>query len=245
MEKLELSTIFDLIKNNEEIGLELIYKNYYRYIYSVAYSVLNNEEDVKEIIQIILIKLNSLAKDKFPSKGYSSWFYTLIKNEALMYKRSLKETITIDEFNFTYENKELKDLIDLEAYYSLIKNLNATQQEVVTLKIVGEMSHKEIAHALNKPIGTIQWIYNTSIKQLKLILSTLSAFIVMTGLNIIYELQKQVNTKVVPELYYSSDVVVSTNNIEFNSINISIVLLIVFITSFIFIYIKGANFKFK
>ena len=66
----------------------------------------------------------------------------------------------------------------MDSYYSMIKGLNDEQRQVVTLKVLGGYTHKEISKMLGKPIGTIQWIYNTSVKKLKIMLSSILIFII-------------------------------------------------------------------
>ncbi|MBR2442035.1 MAG: hypothetical protein IKB20_03115 [Clostridia bacterium] len=69
----------------------------------------------------------------------------------------------------------------MDMYYSMIKGLKDEQQQVVTLKVLGGYTHKEISVMLGKPIGTIQWIYNTSVKKLRIVLSSILIFIAMTS----------------------------------------------------------------
>ena len=52
------------------------------------------------------------------------------------------------------------------------------EKEIISLKILSNLSFKEIAKLLNKPTGTIKWIYYKSINTLKLLLSNLAMFII-------------------------------------------------------------------
>lgn len=56
------------------------------------------------------------------------------------------------------------------------------------MKVLGGLSHKEISNILQKPIGTIQWTYNTSIKKLRIALSAMAAFVFMLGTGFIFKL---------------------------------------------------------
>ena len=40
-------------------------------------------------------------------------------------------------------------------------------KEIVSLKIIGDLKFREIAEIVNKPLGTVLWIYNKAIKYLK------------------------------------------------------------------------------
>ena len=47
------------------------------------------------------------------------------------------------------------------------KILNSEELEIVLLYVVSGYKHREIAKILDKPLGTILWSYNNSIKKLK------------------------------------------------------------------------------
>jgi RNA polymerase sigma-70 factor, ECF subfamily len=49
----------------------------------------------------------------------------------------------------------------------MIEMLNQDQRSVVLLKIVDNMKFKEIAKVLDKPLGTVLWIYQEALKVLK------------------------------------------------------------------------------
>ena len=72
------------------------------------------------------------------------------------------------------------------SFDEMIEPLNETQKEVVSLKLYSGLTHKEIGKLLNKPIGTVQWIFNTSIKRLRKILLTsviLSGVLLISGVS--------------------------------------------------------------
>ena len=55
-------------------------------------------------------------------------------------------------------------------FNNLIKNLPQKQQEILSLKIVSNLSFKEIANILNMKIPTVQWHYYKSLNTIKLLL---------------------------------------------------------------------------
>jgi len=190
MNTIKIDTIFDLIKNKEPRGLELLYEHYFRIMYGVAYSITGNDELSKDAVQNTLIKLFSLEPHKFPKAHALTWLYSVVKNETLMLLRKEKHFIDISTIaeKLPVVDKSIEDFADMENYYSLISSLNEKQQQIVTLKVLGGMSHKEISHMLQEPIGTIQWTYNMSIKKLRVALSTMAAFVIMLGTGFVYKL---------------------------------------------------------
>jgi RNA polymerase sigma-70 factor (ECF subfamily) len=190
MDTIKIDTIFDLIQNKEPCGLELLYEQYFRTMYGVAFSITGDDELSKDAVQNTLIKLFSLQPHKFPKAHALTWLYSVVKNETLMLLRKEKHSIDISTIaeKLPAVDKSIEDFADMENYYSLISSLNEKQQQIVTLKVLGGMSHKEISNMLQKPIGTIQWTYNMSIKKLRVALSTMAAFAIMLGTGFVYKL---------------------------------------------------------
>lgn len=158
MNTVKIETIFDLMKNKEPRGFELLYEQHFRIMYGIAYSITGNDELSKDAVQNTLIKLFGLEPHKFPKTHELTWLYTVVKNEALMLLRKEKPVVDISAVagKLPVIDKSIEDFADMENYYSLISSLNENQKQVVTLKVLGGLSHKEISRMLQKPIGTIQ-----------------------------------------------------------------------------------------
>ena len=214
MNSVKIETIFDLIENKESRGFELLYEQYFRIMYGIAYSVTGNDELSKDAVQNTLIKLFGLDQHKFPKEHPLTWLYVVVKNEALMLLRKEKPTVDISGVveKLPVFDKGIEDFADMENYYDLISSLNEKQKQIVTLKVLGGMSHKEITQMLQKPIGTIQWIYNTSIKKLRVVLSAMAAFVIMLGTGFIYKLIRALNTQYIdiPEMEMEPPVSIPT-----------------------------------
>lgn len=84
MHTVKIETIFDLMKNKEPRGFELLYEHHFRMMYGIAYSVTSNDELSKDAVQNALIKLFKLDHHKFPKSHELSWLYVVVKNEALI-----------------------------------------------------------------------------------------------------------------------------------------------------------------
>lgn len=179
MNKKLVSEIFNVLKNNRERGLELIEKHIRKTIYGVAFSYTKDHQLSEDIIQDVYMKLHNLDSVFLPSKSELSWLYTVTKNISLKYldkrnKYSLKDEIDSYESNDkVFEDDTFNDMID---------NLSDIQKEIISLKIRSDLTHKEIGQLLNKPPGTIQWLYSVSLKQLRKTLVTLTLLLGVTGL---------------------------------------------------------------
>lgn len=189
MDKQEIKEILSLIKSKKPQGFELLYNKYFRFMFGVAYSVLNNDNDSYDVIQNVMIRLYMLEEKLFPTDHEISWLQTVIKNEALMHLRKEKPTIPIEDyFELPVQEQRIEDFVDMDAFQSLLSPLNEKQKKIITMKILGDMTHKEISNFLSMPTGTVQWIYNTSIKKLRNTLTALTCFVLGFGGAFVYQL---------------------------------------------------------
>jgi len=175
----ELKELFIEIKYGNDIGFEKLYKRYRKLVYAIVFSILKNKQDSEDIVQVVFTKIYSIDKNKLPVKNEASWLYSVTKNETLNFLKKRKEYISLDDiYEIPDNNNELTKLIDQDNYNRLISKLDSIEKEIVSLKILANLSFEEIGKLLNKPTGTIKWKYYKSINTLKLLLSNLSMFIV-------------------------------------------------------------------
>lgn len=178
--KTELHQIFlELKENKQEYVFNELYNKCGKLVYKIAFSIVKNKESSEDIRQIVFLKMWKMPQDSLPTKYEASWLYTLTKNETLNYIRKQKNEVSLDEIYYiANEDKELSGIIDRETYNKIISRLGEKEQEIVSLKILANLSFKEISQILKEPIGTIQWRYYKGVHSLRIVLSNLSMFII-------------------------------------------------------------------
>lgn len=236
--QITVTEIFDLLRSGQQHdGVELLYKNHYNKMYGVAFSIVKKEDVSQDIVHNVIYKLMLLETSKFPASNELTWLYKVVKNEALMFLRSNRTPlISLEDVKEPIsEDRDIHDFVDMESYYSMVKGLKDEQQQVVTLKVLGGYTHKEISVMLGKPIGTIQWIYNTSVKKLKVMLSSIILAIFVSAFGFVERLTNYIEQlKAVPEIPGQ------TVHIPFDYfIVIFAVIFAVLISLFTIIYIKS------
>ncbi len=183
IDKEELHAIFNGIANDDETQFNLLYERYNKLVYQVAFSILKNRENSEDVAQKVFLKIWKLDKVKLPTCNEASWLYSLSKNETLNYLRTKKEEVDIEDIYYIVEeNEELDKLIDKDTYNRTISRLNSDEQEIVSLKVLSNLSFREIAQILNIPMGTAQWKYYKSINNLKMLITNLGMFIISIGI---------------------------------------------------------------
>ena len=200
MEKInvrELKELFIEIKYGNKIAFEKLYNNYNKLIYSIAYSILKNKQDAEDVVQIVFEKLYLIDKEKLPNRNESSWLYSITKNETINYLKRNKNNIDLDSiYNIEDDNNEINKIIDQDSYNRLISKLNNKEKEIISLKIISNLSFEEIGKLLKEPTGTIKWKYYKAVNTLKILLSNLGMFIITFVIGIKTLFSKKASDKV-------------------------------------------------
>ena len=178
-ERNKINELFEEFKNGNKEVLEEIYNKYQKTIYGIAFSILKNKDDSEDIVQSVFIKIHTLENSKLPKENVASWLYTLTKNEALQFLRKQKNNIDLDSiYDLADNNNDIDKLINKETYNKLISKLSPKEKEIVSLKIISNLSFEEISQLLGEKTATIKWRYYKSIYALRLLLSNLTMSIV-------------------------------------------------------------------
>lgn len=185
--KKDIKILFNKLKEGDKEALKEIYNKCNKIVYGIAFSILKNRDNSEDIVQIVFMKIMNMSKDLLPIKNEMSWIYSLTKNETLNYIRKQKDLVNIEEAYFLLEeDKEIQKIIEKDSYNNLMKKLPEKDREIISLKILSNMSFREISNLLNMPIGTVQWRYYTSLHSLKLMIGNISMFILTISIFILH-----------------------------------------------------------
>lgn len=233
----EIKDFFESIEEKKEEKFNIIYDKYKSLVKKVAFSVVKNESESEDIVQMVFIKIYNMSPNVLPIKNEMNWLYKVTKNLAIDYIKKNKSTVNIENI-YSLEDSQnvLNSVVDNVAYNQIISNLPKKEQEVVSLKVISGLSFKQIGELLNMPTSTVSWIYYKSMKTLKLLLSNLFMTIITF---VIYVFSKsnipRSNGNVVPINEISNTIESSVNINKYIIIN-NIFLIIAFIFFIITIY---------
>lgn len=214
----ELKEIFIELKKGNKTAIEKLYKNYNKLIYGIAYSILKQKEDSEDIVQNIFSKISQIDKNKLPTNKEASWLYTLTKNEIITFLRKKSNNIDIENiYEIEDTNNDINNIIDKVQFNKLICKLNEKEKQIISLKIISNLSFDEIGRLLNEPIGTIKWRYYKSINNLKIMLSNFVMFIITFIIGIKTLLNKKITNNQIKEEIKENAEINQTNNETENS----------------------------
>lgn len=214
----QLKEIFIELKKGNTTPIEKLYKNYNKLIYGIAYSILKQKEDSEDIVQNIFSKISQIDKNKLPTNKEASWLYTLTQNETITFLRKKRNNIDIENiYEIEDANNEINNIIDKVQFNKLICKLNEKEKQIISLKIISNLSFEEIGKLLNEPIGTIKWRYYKSINNLKIMLSNFAIFVITFIVGIKTLLNKKITNNQIKEEIKENAEINQTNNEKENS----------------------------
>lgn len=138
---------------HENQWLGILLERYTLLLLGVCMKYLKNEEEAKDSVQQIFLK--AIAEmQKYRVKYFKSWIYMVAKNYCLMKLRDKNSRLTTainDKLVTPDEETDMQQLVQDEKVLELmtisLKELNAEQQQCVTLFYLEKKSYSEISEA--------------------------------------------------------------------------------------------------
>lgn len=148
-----------------------LYKMYEKYLYSLCFNYVQNKQDALDLIQEIYIKVFNNIKKFDINMPFHPWIRKIAVNTCLNFQRTIKSNVISmnmfvnDEDDITVEDTLVSDEDVLESVVTaeikdIIKdNITKLSEEyrlILVLRYYEDLSYKEIAELINKPIGTVK-----------------------------------------------------------------------------------------
>ncbi len=169
----ELLDYYHNDKNQEWMGILL--ERYTLLLLGVCLKYLKSEEDAKDCVQQIFLKvLTEVTKYKI---GYfKSWLYMVAKNHCLMKLRGIqgKKTKEIFDQDIIAPEEKKTELLENEKTYLLleesIEELNEEQRQCVTLFYLQKFSYHQISEKTGFDLSQVKSYIQNGKRNLKILL---------------------------------------------------------------------------
>lgn len=105
--------------------------------------------------------------NNYKSKSINAYLSTIARNLAINYYNKEKRIIHNDEIIDYVQSDDKAPNYEYIEVLEMLKTLDDTSREIVILHTINDLKFKEIAKIVDKPLGTVLWIYNKAINELK------------------------------------------------------------------------------
>lgn len=155
----------DLIDNKAEF--KQLYDEHKKHVFAMAISVLRDFSLAEDVLQETFIKLyQHMNHQEIPN--VKAWLLTVSRNMALdLYRKKKRELTGFETGYFEQMQDQFHDPLDRMVLAKYLELLDTEERQIVILKDISGMKHREIAKITEMPLGTVLWKYSKAMKKLR------------------------------------------------------------------------------
>jgi RNA polymerase sigma-70 factor (ECF subfamily) len=169
----ELKNIVEKAKSGNMDAFSYLYETYFMPLYRYVYFRVGNKEDAEDLTQDIFVKIYlSFLRYSDSGKSPLAYFYTIARNTVIDYRRKKKILVADDEF-FTLADsadtplEEAMKKENADMVRAGIARLPESEQDVVVLRFMSDLSTKEIASTLGKSEEAVRQLQSRGLQSLR------------------------------------------------------------------------------
>ena len=175
----QFNAAMDRMRKKDKSALKEVYEEYISFIYHTVLNIVNSRENAEDITSEFFIKLWEKADNYKEGNGHRGYLATIARNMAIDHMRKHQredlqagmsdeedipdELEVLSDPGGTPEDKVVEDVSVEEA----LSRLKPVYRQIISMKVLGDMTFKEIAEVLDMPMGTVTWNYQQAIKILR------------------------------------------------------------------------------
>ena len=161
---MSLNEVFLELKRGDQSHFNWFYENSKKQLFYNILSYTKNYELSEDLLQETYVKFLTNIKNIDDKVNVLGYLMVMSKNIALDYFKKNNRIETLNEEDISFEDNKIYETM----LVSKIKEiLNDIEFKILILHILGELTFNEIKDIVKKPLGTVLWIYNKSLKKVR------------------------------------------------------------------------------
>ena len=158
--------VIELKKGNMEVFDSFYEATKHQVFYNIV-AITKSYDLAEDLLQDTFVSFLKNINRVDENSSILGFLMVMSKNITLDYFKKANRTREIDEINDDLSSYD-KSYIDQDLLLKRIeKILKEKEFQIFTMHVLSELSFDEISKVLNKPLGTVLWSYNNSIKKLR------------------------------------------------------------------------------
>lgn len=175
---IEDQNIIATFKKDDEQGLQLLFKRFYRPLCVYALKFLDDMQVAEDLVQDIFIHFWEDKKYNSVQGSFKNYLFISVRNRSINYLSS-KKVVNTDyletlkkEFTFhQFEEDELEE--KKKKLYHEIAKLPPQSQKVLRMIVFERKKYKEVAEELDVSLNTIKTHFSRALKYLRSVMGIL------------------------------------------------------------------------
>ena len=162
MDKKYIDNLLYMISEGDNKAFEELYLKTRKGVFSFLYTYLQNYHDTEDAVQSVYLKIKRSIHSYEVGTNGTAWILQIAKNHALTELKKHKPVVDLDsvpESSYEFEYNSITDIMK--------RTLSEEENRIVTLHVLWNYKHREIAEALDIPTGTVTSKYKRAIEKLR------------------------------------------------------------------------------
>jgi RNA polymerase sigma-70 factor (ECF subfamily) len=149
-------------REGSEKAFRKLVERYHPMAYAVVRGVLGDRSDVEDVAQEVFIKIFRGLPGFRGNAKFSTWVYTIARNEAINAVRKTDpagtsiEDVVVETPDEARPDEQYRRKIRREHLERCLSEIDRDHRLVLELRYMGEMSYTEISDVTGLPIGTVK-----------------------------------------------------------------------------------------
>ena len=153
-----------MLKRGDQTHFNWFYENSKKQLFYNILSYTKNYELSEDLLQETYVKFLTNIKNIDDKVNVLGYLMVMSKNITLDYFKKNNRIETLNEEDISFEDNKIHETM----LVSKIKEiLNDIEFKILILHILRELTFNEIKDIVKKPLGTVLWIYNKSLKKVR------------------------------------------------------------------------------
>lgn len=164
----ELEGLLTRMAGGDSGALAELYSRTRGAVYAAALAILQNADEAQDAAQDAFVRAWEAAGRYRPQGAPMAWLLTIARNEALMRLRrsGRQQTLSDQEWDAIPAGTAVSPE-DRAVLQTALAGLSGDERQIVLLKAVSGLKHREIASLLHMPLPTVLSKYHRALKKLR------------------------------------------------------------------------------
>ena len=167
------------LQSGEMGAFDALFAKYRGKILAYIIGMIGDRAAAEDIVQESFLKMVTKIDSIVPEKGVSSWLYRVARNKAIDGLRKRKsEVLPGPAFSGRDDSREPggdrhdpADAMQVEETRKMVReavwSLPVKERDLLLLRFYGDLTFREIAGVVRRPLGTVLWQVRRSLSKLK------------------------------------------------------------------------------
>lgn len=156
--------IIEELKRRDYSSFDTFYHLTKNQVFYAIVTIIKDKSLAEDLMQDTYTKFLEKIDDYKSNSNPYAYLSTIGRNLAINLYNKRKREVVSDELMESFAAPEVEEPND--EIFKILDLLEPLEKEIVTLHVINDLKFREIAEIVDKPLGTVLWIYNKAIKKL-------------------------------------------------------------------------------